>query len=162
MDAPGRALAALFGLVLLSLPGDGAQADDRHAGYYYPPPQSEETYKARAQPMADTTRAQRIGWVVGMTELALQNPYPPAFHIFAKGEDAEKMIVTSVNAQMYNTLFRMRALMAALTAKARTLPVFQDFGVEDYFTFFDLAMMLGFKQITLTDGDTFAHQIFLR
>ncbi len=161
MKAPSRPLAALFGLALLSLPTI-AQTEDRHAGYYYPPPQSEETYQARAQPMAGTTRAQRIGWVVGMTELALQNPYPPAFHIFAKGEEAEKMIVTAVNAQMYNTLYRMRALMAALTAKARTLPVFQEFGVEDYFTFFDLAMMLGFKQITVTDGDTFAHQIFLR
>ena len=161
MKLAGRSWTVVFCITLWLLPA-AAQAGDRHAGYYYPPPQSQETYEARAQPMPDTSRAQRIGWTVGMTEIALQNPYPPAFHIFAKGEDAEKMIITAVNADMYNTIYRMRALLAALTAKARTLPVFQEYGVEVYFTFFDLAVMLGFKQITVTDGDTFAHQIFLR
>jgi hypothetical protein len=29
-------------------------------------------------------------------------------------------------------------------------------------TFLDLAKMLGFKQITISDGDKFSHQVFLK
>ena len=49
-----------------------------------------------------------------------------------------------------------------LTAQARTTPIFTKFGVEDYFTFFDLAHMLGYKQITISDGKTYAHQVNLK
>jgi hypothetical protein len=55
----------------------------------------------------------------------------------------------------------MRAVLATMTAVARTMPIFVDNGVEDHFTFFDLAKILGFEQITVTDGDSFAHQVFL-
>ena len=59
----------------------------------------------------------------------------------------------------YNTLYRMRALLAMLTARARTTPIFREYQVEDVFTFLDLLKLLGFRQITVTDGDRFAHQI---
>ena len=39
-----------------------------------------------------------------------------------------------------------------LTASARTLPIFEEMGVQEDFTFFDLARMLGFKQITWSNG----------
>ena len=41
-------------------------------------------------------------------------------------------------------------------------PIFQEYGVEDYFTFFDLAKMLGFVQITISNGRDFAHQVTLQ
>ena len=52
-------------------------------------------------------------------------------------------------------------MFANLTAVARTTPIFQDFGVQNFFTFFDLAKMLGFAQITISDGREFAHQVVL-
>jgi hypothetical protein len=152
--------AALFGAVLLL--GLQAQAADRHAGYDYPEPQSNETYKARAQVQADSTRATRIGFVTELSNQMMRgNPYPPPFHIFAKGDEAEKMIIVATGPGMYDTLYRIRGLLAALTANARSTAFFQEHGVEDLFTFFDLARLLGFKQITVSDGDAFAHQVFL-
>ena len=37
----------------------------------------------------------------------------------------------------------------------------RDMKVDDIFTFFDLARLLGFTEITVSDGETFAHQIKL-
>ena len=58
-----------------------------------------------------------------------------------------------------DTLYRARAIFANMTAVARVMPLFRELGVEDWFTFFDLAKLLGFERITITDGRDFAHQV---
>ena len=134
---------------------------DRHAGYYYPPPQTTEIYKARARVLPESNRERRLAFVTALTQRIARRPFPPRFAIFAKGEVAEKLIITATQADTYNTIYRARALFASLTAMARLTPLFRDFRVEYTFTFFDLAMLLGFEQITISDGDRFAHQVRL-
>ena len=138
-----------------------ADAGDRHAGYYYPTPGSTEVYKARTIPTADANRKMRLGFIVGITQNTLNRPYAPKFVIFAKGEQAEKMIIVALGDNYIGTLYRARALLAQLTAIARTTPLLQELGLADFLTFFDLLKLLGFSQITISDGDQFAHQIFL-
>ena len=140
---------------------DTARHRDRHAGYYYPIPQTSETYKARAVTLPEANRQRRLAFVTALTTRMMSNPYPPPFIMFAKGSEAEKLIIVGVEADSYNTLYRGRALLAMLTSLARTTPIFQEFGVEDTFTFFDLAKLLGFRKITISDGDRYAHQIFI-
>ncbi len=139
-----------------------AHAQDRHAGYYYPEPQTSEVYDARVAPLPGSDRLRRIGFVTVLTNEMLKNPYPPQFAVFAKGVEAEKLIVTSVTENSYNTLYRARALFAMMTAVARDTQFFRDQAGADRYTFFDLAKLLGFEQITFTDGDAFAHRIELR
>ncbi len=158
----GPRLARVVLAGLLGLGAAGAGAADRHAGYYYPPPASNEVYEARAVTLPDASRARRILFVTELTNQMMSNPYPPPFALFAKGAEAEKMIITSLYQDGYNTLYRMRALLALLSARARATPVFSDYQVEDLFTFLDLLKLLGFEQLTVTDGDKFAHQIFVR
>ncbi|MEO1019256.1 MAG: hypothetical protein AAFY56_16425, partial [Pseudomonadota bacterium] len=67
-------------------------AQDRHAGYYYPPPETFEVYPARGPILPDSNKRRRIGFIVGLTEGMLGRPYPPEFAVFAKGAEAEKMI----------------------------------------------------------------------
>jgi hypothetical protein len=144
----------------LSLAAFAARADDRHAEYYYPAPQSSEVYEARAEILPEASRRSRIAFVTHvMNEMIRKNPYPPQYAIFAKGTEAEKMIIVGLVGDSYDTLYRMRALLAMLTAVARTTPLFKEERVEDYFTYLDLCRMLGFKQLTVSDGKTFAHQI---
>jgi hypothetical protein len=81
--------------------------------------------------------------------------------IFAKGAEAEKLIITALGPGRYDTLYRIRGLLALLTAEARQTPIFQDLQVEDVFTFLDLLGLLGFQQLTVTNGDNFAHRIEL-
>ena len=139
-----------------------AHAEDRHAGYYYPPPTSSETYEARALTLADSDRARRIGFVTLLTKQLLAQPYAPEFAVFAKGEQAEKLIIVGLQDGRLNTLYRARGLFANLTAVARDSELFRDYGVEDVFTFFDLCKLLGFEQITVTDGRDFAHQVLIK
>lgn len=154
---------ALFGLALVVLCAIGpARAEERHAGYYYPPPKTQETYVARAKTLPDSDRKRRLGFVTAMTVQMMSNPYPPPFAIFAKGDDAEKLIIVGLYENSYNTLYRMRGLLAMLTASARVTPFFNEVGVEDYFTFFDLAKLLGYTQITVSDGRDFAHRIDIK
>lgn len=152
-------------LLFLTVMAGAALADetntDRHAGYYYPPPASSETYQARAPQLPVANRALRVGFVTGLTVELSKRPAPIPYVIFAKGTEAEKLIIVALEDGPLDTLYRARAVFAMLTAHARLLPLFKDAGVEDSFTFFDLCRMLGFTQITVSDGKTWAHQIEL-
>lgn len=150
MSRRGWVIALLLATALL--PGQFAKAEDRHAGYYYPPPTSTETYEARALTLGDSDREQRIGFAIIMAGELLSQPYAPNYAVFAKGEEAEKLIIVELQDGRLNTIYRARALFATLTTVARATELFQDYGVQDVFTFFDLLKLLGFTQVTISDG----------
>ena len=151
---------ALIGLVLIGITLSGAaKSADRHANYYYPPPEQIEIYKARAKAFTDATPARRVGFVTAITLERLKRPYPPSTVFFAKGENAEKLIIVALQSGRLDTIYRVRAYLASLTAVARTTPAFQNTHVSNSLTFFDLARMLGFEQITVSDGQSFSHQV---
>jgi hypothetical protein len=149
---------AVFALAAVLFTGE-ARADDRHAGYYYPQPQSSETYYPRATPLPEANRDRRLGFVTGITQSQMKSPYPIPHVLFAKGVDAEKLIIVALKAGYIDTLYRARAFLAALTAQARATPIFAELNAETEYTFFDMAVLLGFKQVTISDGQSFAHQI---
>ncbi|MCG8356465.1 MAG: molybdopterin-guanine dinucleotide biosynthesis protein A [Kiloniellales bacterium] len=153
-------LGLVAGLSLVSVSG-ALSADDRHAGYYYPVPQSEEVYNARAQTLEEADRTLRIGFVTGVTNQSLSRPHPPTLAMFAKGTEAQKLIIVALTDGPLDTIYRARAVFANLTAVARVMPIFQELGVQEWFTFFDLAKLMGFQQITITDGRNFAHQVII-
>jgi len=169
---------ALIGAAALAIGGAGAYAAqsgaagkakteaprkgkyDRHEGYYYPPLQSApEVYKARAVTLAEASRERRIAFVTALTNQMMRNPYPPPFAIFAKGDNAEKLIIVGLFEGGYNTVYRARALLALLTARARMTPVFRKHQVEDIFTFFDFLKLQGFDRLTISDGKSYSHQV---
>ncbi len=156
------ALGAVLGVaVALGAPRQGAAQGDRHAGYYYPEPTS-EIYISRARRLPETDRERRIAFITGITGEQLSRPYPPQYAIFAKGNMAEKMIIVALNEGAIASLYQGRALLAQLTAVARTTQFFREMAVEDYFTFFDLAKLLGFTRITISDGKSYAHRVELQ
>ncbi len=155
-DLKRLAAAAIAVSVLIGV--DAASADDRHTGYYYPE-HTTEVYKARAASLPDINRKRRLAFVTAVTLKQLTRPYPPGTAMFAKGDESDKLIIIGLDDGRMNTLYRARAHLAQLTATARISPVFQDYNVEAIFTFLDLCKMLGFRQITISDGKDFAHQI---
>ncbi len=154
----GLGWAAL--LALLATPA--AAAEDRHAGYYYPTPTTTETYGARTIKLPEATRNTRLAFIIGITKKSLSRPYPPRIAIFAKGDEAQKLIIVALEDDYIDTLYRARALLAMLTLVTRTTPFIVDLGLADFLTFFDLAKLLGFEQITISDGDKFTHQVILK
>ena len=93
---------------------------------------------------------------------ALASAKPPAEPGSAAQAGWVKLIVVGNLPGRLNTIYRVRALLATMTSVARTLPIFRQHGVEDDFTFLDLMKMLGFESVTVSDGDSFTHQIILR
>jgi hypothetical protein len=156
LPAPAAALAAVVALATIAAP---AGAADRHVGYYYPKPASTEVYTARAKTAAEADRRQRILFVVNVVEDMNNRPFPPGLAFFAKGAEAEKLIIVSNHEKRLNTVYRVRALLAMLTGSARATRLFKEFAVDDIFTFLDMLKLLGFTQVTISDGDAFAHQI---
>ncbi len=152
----------ILAIATVTIAMSGARADDRHAGYYYPIPATSEIYTARAATLPDASRKRRILFVTELSNQMISSSYAPPVAIFAKGEEAEKLIITGLYDDGYDTLYRMRGLLAMLSARARTTPIFRTYEVEDLFTFFDLLKLLGFQQLTVTDGDRFAHQIEIK
>lgn len=155
-----RRLAGISAAIYV-LTAVAASADDRHAGYYYPDPATTETYKARARMLTGADRTQRIAFVTGVTLKQQERPHPPVLAMFAKGEEAEKLIIVGLEDGRLDTIYRARAVLAMMTATARATPIFQEYKVEEIFTFLDLCKMLGFSQVTISNGKDFAHQILI-
>ncbi len=146
---------------ILLLSGSSAFGDDNHSGYYYPEPRSNETYISRLSILETASKRARVGFTVGLNSKQLGRSYAPGYHIFAKGGRAEKLIIVSVEEDRYNTLFRLRALMASLTASARTSPLFTETNIPEELNFLDLCKLAGFTQVTISNGRDVTHQILV-
>lgn len=149
-------------LLLALAAAQPARAEDRHEGYYYPKVSSSEVYEAKVPAAPDSDRRRRLGFVAGLSKQLSELPYPPQYAIFAKGEEAEKLIVIGYGGGQLSTVYRARALFATLSSMVRLGPLFQGTPIDDQATFFDFAKLLGFELITVSDGDTYAHQIVLK
>lgn len=155
--------AAVAVAAMMMAAGAPVNAEDKHDGYYYPPVgDSVETYGARAKVLPDATRAVRVAFVTDLTRKQFAGPYPAQYAIYAKGEEAEKMIIVALEDDIFRTLFRARAVLAQMTAQARSTEFFKANSVDDYFTFFDLLRLMGFEQLTISDGQTWSHRIELK
>jgi hypothetical protein len=152
------AVAVLAAFVFVGWLGP-ARAQNTQEGYYYPKPKVVETYKARVSPLAESDRARRLGFVTALSKEFDARAYPPNYLVFAKGDDSDKLIIVGMVQGQLSTVYRTRALLADLTASARLTQFFQQNAIAEYATFLDFLKLLGFKQVTITDGVGFAHQI---
>jgi len=151
-------IAVLAAVLFVGTTGQG-RAQDTQEGYYYPKPKVVETYQARVAPLAESDRSRRLGFVTALSKEFDARPYPPNYLVFAKGDDSDKMIIVGMVEGQLGTVYRTRALLADLTASARLTEFFQQNSIAEYSTFLDFLKLLGFKQVTITDGVAFAHQI---
>jgi hypothetical protein len=158
-----RSLAAIMFALLLAVPAL-AQDDSKppHAGYYYPPGGTEEIFESKVSQLAGVNRKSRIGLVSGLTKRQLDRQYDPGYIMLAKGADAEKMIIVATQDGRFDTIYRLRALIAGLDAEARFSPLFQSSGASEFLTFLDLLKLGGFTQITISNGRDLTHTIYVR
>ncbi|HEX3499846.1 MAG TPA: molybdopterin-guanine dinucleotide biosynthesis protein A [Stellaceae bacterium] len=137
-------------------------AESRHEGYYYPKITTREVYKARTKPLPKMDRHERLLFVSATTQQQGAATYAPRYVVFAKGDEAEKLIIVGLDDQTLGTIYRARALLAALSSLARLTPLLRDADLEDTLTFYDLARLMGFTQITISDGRTHSHRVTLK
>ena len=143
-------------------PAKPAAAEDRYIGYYYPKLTSTEVYQSPMQTIAGMDRPQRIQFTTVVSQGTIQSAYRVPYAVFAKGGEADKMIIVGMQQGELNTVYRMRALLANMTTMSRLSPFFQERTVAEDATFFDLLKLLGFTQLTITDGDKLTHQVTIK
>ena len=154
-----RLICSLFALVLAG----AAAAEDRYVGYYYPEVSSEETFERVIRSSPDTGRPLRVDFVNVLTQSQLQAPESPRFVFFAKGDDADTLILVALDDEIFSTIYRARAILAQLTVSVRTGGFFQREDLQYVATFFDLLQMMEFDELLITDGKTWTHRVdFIR
>ncbi len=146
--------------IALEIAGEDEEGN-LHEGYYYPKPQTIEHYTARVVALPDSDKIRRQGFVIGMARQLVSAQYAPDYAIFAKGNDSQKLIIVGLHDGALDTIYRARALFASMTLIARSTPFFQKNAQAEETTFFDLLKLLGFKQVTITDGKEFCHQVII-
>ncbi len=151
----------IFSAILTVLPVT-AFADDKREGYYYPEITSEETFERRVAKAPNAKKEVRTAFTTELTKGQLKSPTKPRIAIFAKGGESEHLIIMALDDDIFSTLFRARAVMAQLTSHARTTPFFKKNGIQFAATWFDLAKILGFEDIVLSDGKTWSHKVYLK
>ena len=139
-----------------------SNGEDRYVGYYYPKPTSTEVFESSMQTIQGAERAQRIQFVTVVSQGTIQAAYRVPYAVFAKGEKADRMIIVGMQQGELNTVYRMRALLANMTTMSRLSPFFQERTVAEDATFFDLLKLLGFKELTITDGEKVTHQVTIK
>ena len=92
----------------------------------------------------------------------IQSAYRVPYAVFVKGEKADKMIIVGLEPGDLSTVYRMRAILANMTTMSRLSPFFQERTIAEDANFFDLLKLLGFRQITITDGDKITHQVNIK
>ncbi len=151
-------IAAIIAVSLGAASLGGAAWAAGKDSYYYPPVDSEEVFarELAVAPLAD--RTVRVGLTTLITKAQLAAPESPRFVIFAKGDEAQHMIIIALDDQVFRTIYRARAVLAQLTSNVRGADFFAN-NIQDYATWFDLARMLGFKDLVISDGATWSHRV---
>jgi hypothetical protein len=152
-------IAAIIAVGLAPVSPGGAAWAAGGDGYYYPPVGSEETFTRDLSPTPRANRLVRVGFTTQITKSQLAAPESPRFVIFAKGGEARHMIIVALDDEVFKTIYRARAVLAQLTSNARATDFFINGGIEAHATWFDLVKLLGFKDMVISDGETWSHRV---
>lgn len=154
--------AAFVTAMALSQSVTPVNATDSHAGYYYPEAQTREPYISEVDVAPDASKRSRAAFVIGLASQQAKQPYAPGYHLFAKGSELEKLIIIATGDGQYDTLYRLRALLASLTSMARGTELFARTAAPQDLNFLDFCKLIGFKQVTVSNGKDVTHQIKVR
>jgi hypothetical protein len=136
--------------------------EDKYVGYYYPKPTTVENYTSAMQTIQGAERPQRVQFVTVVSQGTIQSAYRVPYSVFVKGDKAEKLIMVGLQPGEMASIFRIRAILANMTTMSRLSPFFQERTVAEDANFYDLLKLLGFTQLTVTDGDKLTYQVNIK
>ncbi len=158
------AVAALSVFGALSIaPGDAASADrvaaaDTKAGpnSYYPPIVSVDTPEIRFSPKGEVEAQKRLFFVDQVNLAAAGNSFPIVAQ--AVGDRNATLVIMNIDSPEAMTPYIARAMLARMTSVTRFLPEISDLGLSAEFDIYNMAAVLGFNRIVVTDGRNFSHK----
>ncbi|MEO0607553.1 MAG: hypothetical protein AAFY82_04930, partial [Pseudomonadota bacterium] len=78
--------------------------------------------------------------------------------IQAVGEDRSTLVIMNIEPEAFFTPYIARAILARLTSLTRFLPAVSEMGLSSEFDIYNMASVLGFDRIVVTDGREFSHE----
>lgn len=138
-----------------------AAAQEREE-YYFPPITSSEVFDRTLAQTPPADRSVRVAFVTQVTRQQLTAPHPPRYALFVKGARSTELVIIALDDQIFATLYRARAVMAQLSAPARTTDFFVEQNLTDVATFYDMLKIMGFESLTLSDGVNWTHKVAFR
>ncbi len=132
------------------------------AGKYYPQVSSVETPDIRFGKMAGIGPQERQ-FFIDQVNLAASTP-GRTFPIVAQavGENRETLVFVYLDADDTMTPYLALGILARLTSVTRFAPAIAEMGLSSEFDIYNMAAVLGFARIIVTDGRDFAHEASLR
>lgn len=157
-----RAALATLVAFALTLSAAPAVASDDEEGYYYPPVGSSEVFDRTLANLPPAEPSVRVGFVTGVARQQAERAFAPRFALVVKGDDKAELIIVALDDSVFKTLFRARAVMAQFSASARSTAFFVENDLSEVATFYDMLKILGFRTLTLSDGETWSHRVEFR
>lgn len=78
------------------------------------------------------------------------------------GDGRKTLVLLVLGTEGPTTGYMSRALLARLTSVTRFAPAIAEMGLSSEFDIYNMAAVLGFERIVVTDGRTFAHEAKLK
>ena len=131
------------------------------AGVFFPPPVSFDTHQVRFGTMAGVGPTERQLFIdrINLTATASGQSVPIAAQ--SVGDDRKTLVFMLLGSDGPTTPYMARAILARLTSITRFAPEIAEMGLSSEFDIYNMAAVLGFQQIVVTDGRAFAHQAHL-
>lgn len=144
-----------------SAPVIAAPDETTGAGTFYPPATSFETPDIRFPQMAGVGPQQRQ-YFIDQVNLAGSTPGRTVPIVAqAVGVERQTLVFTDLDAEAPMTPYIARGILARLTSITRAAPTIAELGLSGEFDIYNMAAVLGFKRVIVTDGRDFAHEATL-
>lgn len=132
------------------------------AGRYYPPASSVEAPNILFEAMAGVGPKQRQ-FFADQINLAVSAPGRTVPIVAqAVGANNESLVFLYLGAEAPMTPYLARGLFARLTSITRAAPAITEMGLSSEFDVYNMAAVLGFGRIIVTDGRAFSHEANLQ
>lgn len=135
------------------------RSDAVGAGVFYPKPKSFETADIRFAAMEGVGPRQRLVFA-DQINLAASTP-GRTIPIVAQavGEDRATLVFMYLDSEEPGmTPYLARGVLARLTSITRVAPAITEMGLSSEFDIYNMAAVLGFERLVVTDGRAFSHE----
>lgn len=128
------------------------------AGIYFPPPTSFESPQVRFAQMGGVGANQRQLFVDQVNVAATNTGRSVPVVAQAVGSENHTLVLIYLTAENDMTPYLARGILARLTSIARFAPAIAEMGLTAEFDIYNMAAVMGFERIVVSDGRSFAHQ----
>lgn len=158
------ACETVSGAELADTPALPASAIDEATGVgrYYPPASSVETPNILFERMEGVGPQQRQSFADQINLAASAPGRTVPIVVQAVGADKQTLVFLYIGAEGPMTPYLARGILARLTSITRAAPAIAEMGLSSEFDVYNMAAVLGFSRVIVTDGRDFAHQANLR